>query len=473
MEVLGRSVPAAGARVPAPGWQRRPWRVTLQGLGIGLIIAAVDAAVFAAPRAVGVLPYPQGALLPITGLFVTAAALTGVYPGYGLHPVDVIERVCKVLLAVSLLEASWLAVAGGLALAHVALPGLTLVALLSTRELLRMQLERTPLWGVPVAVVGRSPVIPPERLRDTLRTLGFVPVADLEVPAPEPGGGPREVSTLVESIRAAGAWGAVIVDARLPAERFQAFLVELSRRLPYTLVVPRSLLRFGFTVSARTLGGYAALEIRNHLLNPTNLAVKRAFDLAVGTLLSLLTLPLVLLLAAAVKLVDRGPAFYLQEREGLGGRRIRVPKLRTMVTDAEAVLERYLAENPEAAEEWARYMKLRRDPRVLPVIGHLMRRFSLDELPQLWLVVKGEMSLVGPRPLPAYHLERFDESVRWLRRQVRPGITGLWQVAARSDGDLAVQQELDVEYVLGWSLWLDVYILLRTVGAVLTGRGAY
>ena len=139
-------------------------------------------------------------------------------------------------------------------------------------------------------------------------------------------------------------------------------------------------------------------------------------------------LPIVGLAALAIQLVDRGPVFYAQERRGLGGRRIRVWKLRTMYGDAAARLERHLAENPAARQEWSRFFKLRDDPRVLPWIGALLRRSSIDELPQLWNLLLGDMTLVGPRPLPDYHLAAFDGAFRHQRQTVIPGLTGLWQI---------------------------------------------
>jgi lipopolysaccharide/colanic/teichoic acid biosynthesis glycosyltransferase len=200
--------------------------------------------------------------------------------------------------------------------------------------------------------------------------------------------------------------------------------------------------------------------------------LKRGLDLALVLLSAALFLPLIGLAALAIQLVDRGPAFYAQERRGLGGRRIRVWKLRTMYCDSAVRLERHLAANPAARVEWNRFFKLRHDPRVLPWIGGLLRRSSIDELPQVWNLLRGEMTLVGPRPLPDYHLAAFDGAFRHQRQTVVPGLTGLWQVAARSDGDAAIMRRLDGFYIANRSVGLDLRILLRTVAVVLTGHGA-
>ncbi|MEM6338258.1 MAG: sugar transferase, partial [Bacteroidota bacterium] len=147
-------------------------------------------------------------------------------------------------------------------------------------------------------------------------------------------------------------------------------------------------------------------------------------------------------------------------------------KFRTMVKDAEAVLKRRLDEDPALRREWETTFKLRKDPRITRV-GRLLRRFSLDELPQLINVLRGEMSLVGPRPLPAYHHEELTDRVRTLRERIRPGLTGLWQVSGRSDSGNEGLERWDAYYVRNWSLWLDIVILTRTVRAVLGGKGAY
>jgi lipopolysaccharide/colanic/teichoic acid biosynthesis glycosyltransferase len=183
--------------------------------------------------------------------------------------------------------------------------------------------------------------------------------------------------------------------------------------------------------------------------------------------------PFLALGALWIRVTSPGPAIYTQRREGQNGRSIAILKLRTMYVDAEKMLEDHLGTDPKARLEWDRFFKLKQDPRILPGIGHLLRATSLDELPQFWNILKGEMSLVGPRPFPAYHNDHFRPDFRTLRLQVVPGLTGLWQVSERSNGDLDVQARLDSYYIRNWSLWLDLYIVFRTLRAVLRQRGAY
>ena len=201
--------------------------------------------------------------------------------------------------------------------------------------------------------------------------------------------------------------------------------------------------------------------------------VKRFLDVPGACLGLMLATPVVCLAAIAIWLVDPGPVFFSHRRDGHGGQAIRVWKLRTMVFDGDALLERLLQSNPAAREEWSRYFRLVDDPRVLGRVGRALRRSSIDELPQLWNVLKGDMSLVGPRPLPPFVTESLSPEFLELRRQLRPGLTGLWQVRGRSDGDIAELVRMDTHYLRHASLALDLRILALTPLAVLSGAGAY
>ncbi len=264
---------------------------------------------------------------------------------------------------------------------------------------------------------------------------------------------------------------AIVALGDLDRDDVAGLLQELN--FPRVIVIPRFTGVASLWVTARDLGGCLGLEIKKNLLMPHNLALKRTMDRVIATPLFLLSIPVMAAAAAWIKLTSRGPAFHCQMREGSDGKHIAVWKLRTMHIDGEQLLEPWFKEHPEDRVEWSRYFKLRHDPRVLPWIGKLLRRTSLDELPQLWSVLKGEMSLVGPRPFPDYHLEHFPAEFRALRTRVLPGLTGMWQVSARSEGDVEVQEALDTYYIRNWSPWLDLYILARTVAAVLLARGAY
>jgi lipopolysaccharide/colanic/teichoic acid biosynthesis glycosyltransferase len=222
----------------------------------------------------------------------------------------------------------------------------------------------------------------------------------------------------------------------------------------------------------RNLGGLLGIEFTNELLRRRNRMMKRAIDIIVATAALVASIPLLTVCGVLIKLASPGPVFFRQRREGLSGRQFTVWKLRTMYADAEARLADLLERNPELSRQWRHSVKLSRDPRIIPVVGLALRRLSLDELPQLWSVITGEMSLVGPRPFPEYHLSMLPLEFRTFRSTVRPGLTGLWQVSVRSNGDTVAQERFDTYYIKNWSLWLDLYILARTVSAVMFARGA-
>lgn len=216
-----------------------------------------------------------------------------------------------------------------------------------------------------------------------------------------------------------------------------------------------------------------AHRIKNSLTRKRRLIMKRVFDLTVGLFLFILYLPLLVIFALLIKLDSRGPAFFIQKRLGRNGKIFNCYKLRTMVRDAEEVLRISLERDPVLNKEWEANFKLKNDPRITRV-GRFLRKTSLDELSQIINVIRGDMSLVGPRPRPLYELEaRKEDELFHLGLTVRPGITGLWQVSGRNELDFEHRISLDAAYVRNWTLWLDISLLLRTISIVLGQRGAY
>jgi Undecaprenyl-phosphate galactose phosphotransferase WbaP len=199
--------------------------------------------------------------------------------------------------------------------------------------------------------------------------------------------------------------------------------------------------------------------------------VKRVVDLILAAVAMPILLPILFVLALLVKLTSPGPVFFSHRRICKSGAFFSMWKFRTMCVNSSEVLERYLAAHPEARSEWNQTHKLQDDPRVTR-IGKVMRRLSLDELPQIWNVITGRMSLVGPRPIVAAEVEKYAECFQCYTR-VKPGVTGLWQVSGRSKLSYEARVKLDCEYVANWSLWRDLKILLLTVRSVVNQDGAY
>ncbi|MEM6761179.1 MAG: sugar transferase [Pseudomonadota bacterium] len=198
---------------------------------------------------------------------------------------------------------------------------------------------------------------------------------------------------------------------------------------------------------------------------------KRAMDIAFAATILVALSPLLLFTAGAIRLSGNGTAFYGHERVGLGGGRFSCLKFRTMHIDGDRILRDYLSQYPEAQKEWQETRKLRNDPRVTP-LGRVLREYSVDELPQLINVLRGDMSLVGPRPVVEAELSRYGAAAAHYVT-ARPGITGLWQVSGRSDTAYSERVAFDVHYVTRWSLLGDIVILLRTLPAVLGAKGSY
>ena len=271
----------------------------------------------------------------------------------------------------------------------------------------------------------------------------------------------------------------IIAAPGLPRDR----LVEIFYRVqPYvrkTSIIPDL---FGIPIAnvktERSLDDHLlVLKTTNSLQRRTNRYLKRAFDLVVGSVIAVLVSPILLITAVAIKLDSPGPVCYNAERIGKNLRRSGMPtftcyKFRSMYVDSDRILHEYLAAHPEAAAEWQTFQKLRGyDPRVTRV-GRFIRKYSIDELPQIFNVLKGDMSLVGPRPYLPRERAKIGDYYHVIC-MTTPGITGLWQVSGRNDIEFTGRLQLDAWYVRNWSLWQDITLLVRTIGVVLGRQGAY
>lgn len=215
----------------------------------------------------------------------------------------------------------------------------------------------------------------------------------------------------------------------------------------------------------------AALKLGPGLTNPSSLLIKRLLDLAVAIILFILALPFAAVISLLIILDSPGPVFFSHNRIGKGNRTFRLWKFRTMKKDSDLVLEQYLDSHPDLRAEWEDTHKLKNDPRVTRT-GRLLRRSSLDELPQLLSVLRGDMSMVGPRPIVAEEAAKYGP-VFDLYLQVRPGLTGLWQASGRTDTSYRKRLALDLRYLTTRTLWMDLWLLAKTVKVVLFGHGAY
>ena len=423
------------------------------------------------------------ALAPLFALLLAGYLAADLYPGFGLGPVESLRRTWLVTAFGFLVLAAF---SFAVKLPHlysrvtfaIAL-ALSLIAVPWARALLLARASHWRWWREPVVVIGPRPLVARAiRLLRDVRRPDYRAVAALDPGWPDApsSGHPIEGVPLAGGLDRAeqyarrGVQVAILAGDDLPAET----TLDLLQQNFYRVVTLRPFEHLPVEgAQLRNLGGALTIEYTSNLLRPHNRAAKRALDVVASALGLVVAGPILVLAALAVRLASAGRPIFEQERSGLGGRSFSVLKVRTMYVDAERRLEEHLREHPELEQEWRQRFKLRDDPRLIPVIGRFLRRFSIDELPQLWNVLRGEMSLVGPRPFPDYHLRAFAPEFLRLRQRMRPGITGLWQVMVRSAGTIDEQQFFDTYYLRNWSVWLDLYILGRTVRAVLRGDGAY
>jgi Undecaprenyl-phosphate galactose phosphotransferase WbaP len=342
------------------------------------------------------------------------------------------------------------------------------------RSAARESFCRRRWWGIPVAVfyTGEESAEIVREL-ETHPEVGLRPVVILSSPHAVR---PRHHLPVLDmrnaaAVRACGVERAMIALPDRGPGKLLEDLEMFESLFPRLTIMHSSAALYSLTVDARDLCGCLAVEVRKDLLLPVPKLTKRVVDLVIVCLSLPAAALIVLLVGALVRLESPGPIFYGHRRIGRDHSTFRTWKIRTMQVNGDELLRRALAQDDSLREEWRRHHKLRRDPRITRV-GRFLRRTSLDELPQLWNVLCGEMSMVGPRPIVEEEVATYGQHFS-LYCRVTPGITGLWQVSGRNTVNSLDRVRLDSYYVRNWSLWLDLHILARTAKVVLTGQGAY
>jgi len=419
-------------------------------------------------------------LMPCALMLLVAFWVQDLYPGVLLHPAEEMRRIFFSASVVFLVVSSTSFLLRNVEsysrsvflLSWVAVPPTVSLS----RYLVRHWLAGKRWWGVPALVLGSGPlarkvVRSMQNGSAGVKVVGVLSGAHIQS---WPSDFPPVLGDIIHCPNIAASGLAQYVIVAMPeksATEMRHAIQDYCRGFSHVFIVPDMPGVCSLGVSAREIGAEFALEMPQRLFHRSAAVSKRVLDLILGSLALLVALPLFLVIAALIKTTSRGPVFYEDRRFGRKGEIIKALKFRTMVPNAADVLEDYLTLHPDLRMEWQRDHKLKSDPRVTRV-GKWLRRLSLDELPQLLNVLAGAMSLVGPRPIVEAEIQKYGRGYG-LYTRVLPGLTGLWQVSGRNNTTYGERVAFDEYYVYNWSIWLDAYILIRTVKVILTGEGAY
>jgi Undecaprenyl-phosphate galactose phosphotransferase WbaP len=432
------------------------------------------------------LPGGWGADLAMSKTLVATVALWpmlswrgGMFPGYGMTPAQELRSHAMTALYVAILcLLGWFFVP---ALSVVPLPAILVIVVVTAlaqpvgRAIAKRALLAMRIWGRPVVILGAGEMGRrlARRLRRT-RLDGLHPIAFFDDDVLLHGArieGVRVRGTIDDALDFGARHRirhAIVALPELDQERVDGLVTGFGRVYRRVQFVPRLAGLPTDDVMATDLDGTLALEVRNGLFHPINRAAKRTADVILGSLLLLLAAPLLALLWLLIRLDSPGSGFHHSARVGEDARPFYCLKFRTMFEDAEQRLEALLASDPTLRAEYERWHKLRRDPRITR-LGRFLRRTSLDELPQLWNVVKGEMSLVGPRPYLAREVAEMGHRGHIIHH-AKPGMTGFWQVMGRSSVTFDERLDMEAHYVRNWSVWWDVILVVQTPWVLLMRR---
>jgi len=405
------------------------------------------------------------------------AWLNGLYPGFGLAAVHEMQKVLYVVSLASVFLGVFLFLQQlGLAYSRfifVITWLLSALFMMLGRFALRNRFSRFEWWGIPMVIVGGAENVTPviEKFFQN-RRLGFRPVFyfDPTLKSDQP---IHEVPPLANKqalqgvVARTGVQHVVFTD---PIEDIDSFNLHWMRDIFPNILFVLNPSPFGsLWVRTIDLHGTLAIETNYHLLNKREIFTKRILDMALTILLLLFTWPIFILLGILVRIDSKGPILFTQKRLGQDGEIYNSYKFRTMYNNAEKKLQELLASDPEANREYEKYHKLVNDPRITR-LGKFLRRYSLDEIPQFINVLKGDMNLIGPRSYMPRELPAMGDYAKIILK-VKPGITGWWQVMGRNATSFKHRLQLDEYYISNWSIWLDVYVIIKTVWVLVKGQG--
>jgi len=418
---------------------------------------------------------------PYLPAFIIIFILYELYPAASLAPAEELQRVCfssfivhtGIVLSRFIYYLKFDTVSAAFAISFVC----STIGILIGRGLVRKFLSVSGLGGIPAVIYGAG--YTGKAVVDKLlsnKNAGYTPVLILDddkgkgteyrgIPIIHNTGlGPEIVQRLRIKM-------AIIAMPSLSHREFKKLIAHSVSAFRYNVQVPDIYSINNIWMSVRDFGGILGFATSHRLNMFWNLWIKRFMDLSIVLIGCILISPILLLIAVIIKLSSPGPVLYSQKRIGKNGKYFKAYKFRSMVLNADEKLKELLAKDKNAREEWKQNQKLKNDPRITG-IGKLLRKTSLDEVPQFINVIRGEMSLIGPRPIVDNEIEKYGGDFQRIF-SIKPGLTGLWQVSGRSDTNYADRISFDTYYLQNWSVWLDIWIIGKTFGVLIKGSGAY
>lgn len=465
--------------------------IILRKIGAGLILFCFDTAVLALSMFLSVLLreiiFPSQVdnlgyynLIPfILPLFPLAYYFRGLYPSFGIDVIEELRTLTySTTVVFAILATMTLFVKEAWESSYFILFSAWLFALIAVplgRAFVRKSFGTKSWWGIPVIILGAGRA--GEQVIKSLRKhthIGLRPIVAVDDDIDRWGyihgipviGGLEVVPDLADKLKIDHA---IIAMPNVPRTKQLEIILKYSKYFSHTTIIPELFGLSSLWVSTRDLGGILGLEVQQSLLRKSSLIKKRIFDIIVSLLLIAILIPIYTLIALAIRLDSKGKILFKQKRLGINASVFKIFKFRTMHRDAERRLHHILKENDKLRCEYDIYHKIKNDPRMTRV-GRFLRKFSLDELPQFINVLKGEMSLIGPRAYLIWERDKFSEHDE-LILQVKPGISGLWQVTDHNQSSFDERKITDIYYIRNWSMFLDFYIFARTIGVVLGGNG--